>query len=68
MVDIKGKDLRFTIKAVIDLPASEPESLGEWLEHLREVGVAEIVSVEVVEPGTPLPDIRVGRRTSEHLE
>ena len=59
MDNIKGKDLRYTIKAVIDIPADEPESIEDYLESLREVGAASVVSVEVVEPGAPLPDIMV---------
>ena len=58
MTDIKNKDLRYTIKAIIDIPADEPESIQEYLEHLQEVGDAAVVSVEVIDPGTPIPRIK----------
>ena len=55
--NIKGKDIRYTIKAIIDIPADEPESVEDYLEHLREIGSAAIVAVEIVGSGSTIPDI-----------
>ncbi len=43
------KELKYTIKAVISLPADQPGEISDVLERIREVGEAEIEKVEVVE-------------------
>ncbi len=47
------KVLRYTIKTVIEVPADDPDAISEVtsvLEKGRELGTAEILSVQVVKP------------------
>lgn len=47
------KVLRYTIKTVIDIPASDPTAISrinEVLDKGKEYGSAEIASVQVVKP------------------
>lgn len=46
-----AKVLRYTIKTVIEVPADDPDAIAEVtsvLEKGRELGTAEILSVQVV--------------------
>ena len=42
------KEIKYTIKAVITVPADQPSEINEIMERIREVGEAEIVKVELV--------------------
>ena len=45
------KEIKYTIKAVIGIPADQPSGISEInevMERIREVGEADIVKVELV--------------------
>jgi len=46
------KTLRFTIRTVVDIPVSQYSMIAEiesLVDHGREFGISEVVSVEIVE-------------------
>jgi len=52
------KDLRFTIKAVVDVDsAATLYTIYACLEAMQEHGVAEVINIEQIEPDTQLPKI-----------
>ena len=48
--------LRYTIKALVDIPAESPDGISEILDHIKESGAAVIANVEPVEAEQELPD------------
>ena len=46
---MKGKIIRYTIKATIDFPSDYPEGITELLDRIREDGEADIETVELIE-------------------
>ncbi len=46
---MKVKVLHFVIKAVVEYPLDEPESIGDLLDEIRQYGEADIVSTEIIE-------------------
>jgi len=52
------KHIRYRLYGIIDIEADNPDELTDILERIKEVGDAEVVGVELVEPNAKLSNLQ----------